>query len=378
MKIAFVLDDSLDKTDGVQQYVLTLSAWLREQGHDVHYIVGETTRTDLPNIHSVSRNVNVRFNHNRMSIPLPTSKRTLRALLAAEQFDVLHVQLPYSPWMARRVIQAAGPRTVVIGTFHIAPHSWLVHAGNILLNLCIHRSLRRFDHIMSVSSVAQAFAKQTYGIVSDVVPNTVDLRPFLQAKPLPQYEDVRTVVFLGRLVERKGCHHLLEAVRLMHEAGLPAMPFRVIICGRGPLEQSLKDYVRTNHLEQIVTFVGFVPEAEKPRYLASADVAIFPSTGGESFGIVLLEAMAAARGVVLGGNNPGYASVMRNHPEALFDPTNAGILAETLSNWLTDATAREEAYDWQHAYVAQFDVPAVGQEIVTIYERALQARQNMR
>src|SRR4051812_47082988 len=91
-KIGFVLDDGLDKPDGVQQYILTLGAWLSEQGHEVHYLVGQTNRTDIKNVHSLSKNIRVQFNGNRMSIPLPTSSRKLRSFLRAEHFDILHIQ----------------------------------------------------------------------------------------------------------------------------------------------------------------------------------------------------------------------------------------------------------------------------------------------
>jgi Glycosyltransferase Family 4 len=123
MKIGFVLDDTLDSTDGVQQYVLTLGKWLKDQGHDVHYLVGATKRRDIPDVHSLSRNMSVRFNGNQMSMPLPAKKFEITALLSTEKFDVLHVQVPYSPLLAHRVIMAAPPQTAIIGTFHIAPNS---------------------------------------------------------------------------------------------------------------------------------------------------------------------------------------------------------------------------------------------------------------
>src|SRR5688572_33467442 len=126
LKVGLVLDGSLDKTDGVQQYVLILGKWLASEGHEVHYLVGETERTDLPNIHSLTRNVSVRFNKNRMSTPLPANLRPIRRLLQQEQFDVLHVQVPYSPVLAGRIIKAADARTAVVGTFHILPHSKFV------------------------------------------------------------------------------------------------------------------------------------------------------------------------------------------------------------------------------------------------------------
>src|SRR6266542_3842098 len=132
-KIAFVLDDSLDTPDGVQQYILTVGTWFAHLGHEVHYIVGETKRTDVPNVHSIGRNVKARFNHNRMSIPLPVSKKVIHRLLAEQEFDVVHVQMPFSPMLGGRVVKAASPQTAVVGTFHIAPHSKLVYFGTLLL-----------------------------------------------------------------------------------------------------------------------------------------------------------------------------------------------------------------------------------------------------
>jgi len=370
-----VLDDSLDTPDGVQQYVLGVGRWIAAQGHDVHYLVGHTTRSDVAHVHSLSRNVKVRFNQNRMSIPLPASRKAIRAVLQREQFDVLHVQMPYSPMLAARVIQAAGNHTAVVGTFHVAPHSKLVHMANAWLRLLVRSSLKRFDAIMPVSMVARDFARATFGIDGEVVPNTVDLAPFLQAKAFPKYSDVPTIVFLGRLVERKGCQHLLRAVAHLQETGKLDSKTKILICGAGPLEASLKQYVAAHNLGGSVTFTGFLSEADKPRYLASADVVVYPSTGGESFGIVLLEAMAAARGVVLAGDNPGYASVMADHTAALFDPHDEKQVAELLSQWLHDAAARHRSRAWQQQYVRQFDVPQVGQRILTVYTKALHKRQ---
>src|SRR6266568_4599131 len=151
LKIALVFDDTLDKPDGVQQYMLTIGRWLVGQGHEVHYIVGETVRRDVPNLHSMARNVKVRFNQNRMSIPLPASKREIHNLLQHERFNVLHVQVPYSPQLSARVIAAALPQAAVIGTFHIAPHSKLVHGANRALGLWLRRTLGRFDRMLAVS-----------------------------------------------------------------------------------------------------------------------------------------------------------------------------------------------------------------------------------
>lgn len=376
LKIGFVLDDSLDTADGVQQYIMTVGNWLTRQGHDVHYLVGETKRTDVANLHSLSKNIKVRFNRNRMSIPLPTSRKLLATLLRREAFDVLHVQVPYSPFLAGRIVQAAPSTTAIVGTFHIAPHSKTVHTANKFLSGMIRRSLKNFDGFMSVSAVAQKFAKQTFGIESVIVPNTVDTAPYMSATALPQYKNDLTVVFLGRLVDRKGCQHLLRAIDYMQRHHLVERAYKVIICGKGPMEQQLKAYAEEHTIRTLIEFVGFVEEEEKPRYLASADIAIFPSTGGESFGIVLIEGMAAVRGALLAGNNPGYASVMGAHPETLVNPSDEAAMGTAIATLLNNPGMRKAARTWQLSEVQQYDVASVGARIVEQYNVALHKRKH--
>ncbi len=374
LKIGFVFDDSLDKPDGVQQYVLTLGRWLTSQGHDVHYLVGETKRTDIPNLHSLSRNIKVRFNQNRMAMPLPAKKAPIRALLEREQFDVLHVQVPYSPALAGRIIKAASPHTAVVGTFHIAPHGALVTIANSLLGLWSHRGLKRFDAMTATSQPAQHFAKKTFHIDSEVVPLPLALDKFYNAEPFARYQFNKNIVFLGRLVERKGCQYLLKAVRRLRDDGAWPEGAKVLICGAGPLQEQLTDYVERYKIAHLVEFVGYISEEDKPRYLACADVVVYPSTGGESFGIVLLEAMASSRGAVLAGNNPGYASVMAPRPDSLFDPHDTPLLAEKLLSVLVDTKLRSDAHAWQREYVKQFDINTIGPRTVAIYEQALHKR----
>jgi phosphatidylinositol alpha-mannosyltransferase len=310
-----------------------------------------------------------------MSIPLPASRRVIRDLFRKHHFDVLHVQVPYSPLLAGRIIKLAPADTAVVGTFHVAPFSAAVHVANRVLRVLVAGSLPRFDRMVSVSRVAQDFARSTFGIETDIIPNTAQLAGFYAAKPLAQYKNMQTIVFLGRLVERKGCQYLLEAVARLRRAGkLDAARVRVIVCGGGPLDAQLRRFVAEHDMADLVVFAGRVTEADKPRYLASADIVVFPSTGGESFGIVLLEAMAASRGVVLAGDNPGYTAVMEDRPQALFDPTDTAALAGLLEQQLSSPQARASARAWQQAYVRQFDVPQVGARLLKMYEQALHRR----
>lgn len=376
LKIGFVLDDGLDSPDGVQQYILALGDWLRSRGHEVRYLVGQTSRSDIEGLYSLSRNMKVRFNGNSLSMPLPTSTRKLRHVLQDEEFDVLHIQVPYSPFMGHKLIMAAGPATAIVGTFHIAPNYWVSTAGNRLLGLWLHRSLRRFDKMLSVSSAAADFASLTFRVDSEISPNVIDYKRFHAAKPFDRYRDGRPVIlFLGRLVPRKGCMHLLEAVsRLAGRSDLP--DFRVLICGTGPVEHHLKQYVAKHGLDDFVEFIGFVPEADKPRYYASADIAAFPSTAGESFGIVLLEAMASGSAAIIAGDNPGYRSVLVSRPELLVDPNDTEALSTRLARYLQDDGLRREIAGWGARFTKTYDVDLVGKRLTSIYEEALRKRRN--
>ena len=375
LTIGLVCDDSLDRPDGVQQYVLTLGAWLEDQGHTVHYITSGTHTTALRKLHSIGRNVGVRFNGNRLRVPLPVKAKDLDILFEDTDFDVLHVQMPYSPFLAGKVITRAPETTAVIGTFHIFPHSRLVRTGTKVLKQLVRRSLPRFDEVMSVSSPAQAFAKEAFGITTGVVPNMVDVRRFRTANMPFHPIDTVNIVFLGRLVARKGSLQLLKAVHYLHEHKLAHTKFRVVIGGKGPLKEELERYIDAHKLHKLVQLVGFVSEEDKASFLAGADIACFPSTGGESFGISLIEAMAATPGVVLAGDNEGYRSVMDVATDQLFSPTDIPAFARLLASYIDSPVKRGEAHAWQAGHVRQFDTPIVGRRILAVYEQALRSRE---
>lgn len=364
MKIGLVFDDSLDSTDGVAQYVLALGDWLTSQGHKVHYLVGETHRTDLPNLHSLSRNVRVTFNGNKLGMPLPAPLKPIKKLLATEQFDVLHVMMPYSPLLAGRILHQAPASVRIVGTFHIAPYSGLATLGAKLLGIWCRPTLRRFNQVVSVSSAAKEFTRKTFGIDSKVVPNMFDYATFAGAKPMPDLQKP-TIVFLGRLVARKGCQKLLEAAAQLAKNG---QEFQLIVCGDGELRGQLENYVRANQLEKQVTFAGRVPEADKARYLASSDISVFPSSSGESFGIVLLEAMASGQAAVLGGDNPGYRTVLGGNPELLFPATDSQALAQKIMELLHNAKKQKELAAWGQQEAKKYDKAVVGPQILELYK----------
>jgi phosphatidylinositol alpha-mannosyltransferase len=374
MKIGLVLDDTLDKPDGVQQAVITLGHWLSDQGNEVHYLVADTTRIDIPNIHGLGRFANLRFNGNTVRTPLPANRKRIKALLKKEDFDVLHIMLPYSPFLAKQVIQLAGPRTAVVGTFHILPASRLHSVSNQALRLMLGKSLKRFYKIVAVSEPAVHFARRAYGINATYVPNPIVTEDFRSGKRLAAYgKNKLNIVFLGRLVQRKGILELIKAYNMLDFD--TAKKTRLIIGGKGPLRARAKHLASS---DKEIIFAGYVSEKDKADFLASADIAVFPSISGESFGIVLVEAMASGSGVVLGGNNPGYKSVLGQQPYLLFNPRDTEAFAEHLKLFVDDERLRHRMHAWQEEAVEQYDISKVGAAFVKIYRQSLQARTEMR
>lgn len=372
MKIGFVIDDTLDSTDGVQQYVLLLGEWLSDQGHVVHYLTGQSKRTDINKIHSLSRNVRVSFNKNRLSIPLPASSNDINKVLSVHNFDILHVQMPFSPLLAGKIIKLAKPSTAIVGTFHIAPHNISVKVGTKILGHTQSKSLKRFEQFISVSKVAQKFAKQTYGINSVIIPNAIDTKLWFTKKA----DRTIDIIFVGRLVKRKGCIFLLKAlVELKKQSQFHNL--KAVIVGDGPQLKMLKDFVEQNKLQSICKFEGYVTEQRKKVLLQSSKLAVYPSTGGESFGIVLIEAMASGT-VVVAGNNPGYSSVLDSISGALFTPAKTLELAKVINDLLTSSKSYTKMHNDQQKLIGQYDVNTVGSAILNIYDKAVKSRAYVR
>lgn len=405
LKIGFVFDDTLDAPDGVQQYITMLGRQFAARGNEVHYIVGDTHQAQnepafaFAAIHPMTRNVMVQANGNRMRIPLPASRRAIRALLLREKFDVLHIQAPWSPFMGGRVLEeayalaAAGriPRPKIVATYHIAVDSLPAKAGGFLLGRVINaRAARLVDASLAVSTVAADYARRTAGVPARVVPNPVDA-----ARMRSQAAGARMVpgrvVFLGRFVERKGVGVLLDALEWGEAHGTFPDGMSVVMAGKGPLLDEAR--ARAAALTIPVELPGAVPEEDKAAFLASGQVAVFPATGAESFGIVLLEAMAAMGaagdavpngadsagakesasipGVVLAGDNPGYRSTMLGNEDALVDVTGphcAEALARAIARALTDGAWAARLFDWeQRELLPRYDAPRVASQILGAY-----------
>lgn len=362
MKIAYVLDDTYDSADGVQQYIKLLGGWMTNKGHDVHCLVGESDN-HASNIHSLAKNIKVNFNKNKLTIPIWSNSGAIKELLEAQQFDILHIQMPYSPIMSGKVIKYAPRDSKIVGTFHIAPHGRIENGSTKLLGIMQSRSLRKFNKIISVSGVASKFARDSLGLPSVVIPNAVDLTLYKNKKNVRKLYDV---IFIGRLVERKGCSYLLKAIKELRQNGYESL--KVAIVGRGEQQSKLKKYVSENNLNKNIKFFGYVSESKKRELLSKSKIAAFPATGGESFGIVLLEAMAAGC-VVLAGDNPGYRGVMERERESLFNPKDYESLAEKIDYLLSKHKVMLRIYQNQQKILKQFDINIVGGDILQVYKQ---------
>ncbi|WP_255596136.1 glycosyltransferase family 4 protein [Cellulomonas sp. C5510] len=371
MRIGLVIDDGLDKPDGVQQIVLTLGRRLADLGHEVHYLTSSTDRTDLADLHVLGRTVSVRFNGNRLRSPLPASRARIRRLLAEVPFDVLHVTMPYSPLLAGRVVSAASPRTAVVGSFVIYPQDAVARWGIRALGLAERRRLRRFDAISALSEAARESVREAYGRDVPVIGGPVELGA-APAGGTRRADDAPVhVVFLGRLVERKGPRELLAAM-----AALPATvrPWRLTLAGRGPLLEDLRARAAAAGIADRVDFPGFVAEEDKAALLAGADVVALPSTGGESFGMSVVEALADAGGVVLAGDNPGYRTPMAGLEAQLVDPRDTAAFSRTLARWIDDPGARLAAVGPQRAAAQRFEAGEITRQTLAWYAQAIASR----
>lgn len=375
LRIGLVYDDTIDRYGGIGVYVTTLGGALRQRGHHVEYLLGSSAVASFDGVpvRSLARNVGVRFNGNALSMPAWSRGARLDQTLRDGRFDVLHVQVPYSPLMAGRLLTRVDGRCAVVGTYHVASESLLPCVGASALRVLKARSAPRFDAMVSVSQAAAAFAARWSGMEArHVVPNLLDVSRVRREVAATAARSEHDVVFVGRLVPRKGCGELLEALGCLERAA-ERRPPRVAIVGDGPLRRRLERRARALGLADTVAFYGAVDDRRKLALLAGARVACFPSIFGESFGVVILEALAAGGEAVLAGDNPGYRELL-DEPRALVDPRDPVAFGARLRGLLEDDGLRAEIGRRQRGLLARCDAHVVTDRILDVYRTALRAR----
>ena len=289
MKIALVSPYDLSVVGGVNSHIAPLAAHFRERGHDVRIVgpaSGEPVMGDA-NVVVIGRPVPVPASGSVVRIALsPRLSRPVKELLDREQFDVVHVHEPLMPFLPITFLRHSD--AVNVGTFHAAKDG-----GNRLYaysKRLLRRWFRRLDGKIAVSPAAERLVGRYFPGYYNIIPNGIELDRFTDACPLPELMDgKRNVLFVGRMEKRKGLKYLLRAFIAVKRE----MPYaRLIVVGDGRLRAGYERSIREAGIEDVI-FAGYVPNAELPRYYASADIFCAPNTGNESQGYVLLEAMAA-------------------------------------------------------------------------------------
>lgn len=365
MRVALLCPYSLSRPGGVQGQVVGLARALVAGGHEAVVLAPSDDDVDVPGLAPgalvrLGRSVALRANGSLAPVALGpgAAVRAVRAVRRGE-FDVLHLHEPLAPGPGYACLVAcSGPK---VGTFHRAGKSIAYR----LLGPLARAAAGRLAARCAVSLEAEVTAREALGGVYEIVGNGIDLVRFASADPWPTLGP--TVLFVGRHEERKGLGVLLEAVdRLDPDTGLT-----VWVAGEGPDTEWLR---RRHPSSSRLIWLGRVDDDELASRLAGAHALCAPSLGGESFGVVLLEAMAA-RAAVVASDLPGYAAVVGDYG-VLVPPGDAVALAHALEAVAGDAaggTGRcaPSVLDAACVHASQWSMSEVAARYVAIYKRVV-------
>ena len=339
MKIAMVSPYDFAWPGGVNVHVTQLSAELRLRGHEVTVIAPGT-----PVLSADQCGRPGHFIPMGRSVPLfaggSTARVTLswwlwprvRQLMARERFDLVHVHEPLAPLLPLMVLHHSN--AVNVGTFHAFSDGQQLYRWSRYALRTWHRRLHGRIAVSEAARtfVAPHFPQRQYR----VIPNGINFQRFASAKPFPELRhDRKNILFVGRKDERKGLRYLLEAFALLMEG---RHDLRLVVVGPGEPDRACESLINaiSGASRDGVRVTGPVSDADLPRYYASADVFCSPATGGESFGIVLLEAMAAGAPVVA-SNIDGYRDVVAHRRNGLLvPPRDPSAIAAAIADLIDD------------------------------------------
>ena len=359
----------MGRPGGVQEYVRGLRAYLESKGHTAVIFCGGGGPPESGVI-GLGYSVPLRGSGSSTSIPLTlNSPAAIKRLLQREACDVLHVMAPFSPTLTGRLLGHSYAAHIM--TFLVALEPAWYRRGLSLLTRFQNRSLQRFHGRMAISRAAENSAKVLYGGTYAIVPVGVNIERF-QPNPAgpPRVADDTgtTILYLGRLEQRKGVRTLLRAVGHLQQQ---VSDVRLCIGGDGPERATLERLAGELGLTN-VQFLGYVPAEDLPGLMHSADIFCAPATEAESFGLVLVEAMAAGLPIVASAN-AGYAEVLAAHPgNLLVPPRDDRALAGALDALVAAPTYRRELGQRNIRAVQRYRWDAVGAAIIDIYQDGIE------
>jgi len=353
---------------GVTEHVDQSAHALRARGHEVAVITAHYSERahgpSHPNgypVHRVGHNLSVPYNgaENNMTVGFGLRGK-LEALLERERFDLLHLHCPVSPFLPLLALRVA--KQPVVGTFHSTVMSDLAFR---LFRRALLPSYRRLDRALAVSEAARDCVLRHFPGPVDILPNGVDLERFRPGLPrLPRFTDgTPTILFVGRHDPRKGLPELMQAAAALVE---DRVRFRLVIVGDGALRRRIEG-MAGGALRGRVHFEGRVSNEHLPGYYASADLFCSPARGGESFGIVLLEAMACGVPIVA-TDLPGYRTVLTPGREGLMVPPRDPVsLRDALKTMLLSRDLRAEMGARGVETARRYAWPAIAARLEEIY-----------
>ena len=362
MKIGLVCPYIYPAGGGVAQHVQFLYQGLRQRGHDVRILTAShgPQRASEGDIIRLGVGFSVPINASVGTLTFsPRYLSQIGRMLERERFDVLHFHEPFVPFLSLFLLRES--TSVNIATFH-------AYAGFSPSYEFGSRTLRgyaaRLHGRIAVSAAARHFIDRFFPGDYKVIPNGVDVARFATAVPIARWQDgTPNVLFVGRHEPRKGLLDLLKAHRILRRTGGKS---RLLVVGSGPQEREARRYVATRGLNG-VEFLGRVSDDEKAQLYKTADVFASPATGGESFGIVLLEAMAAGTPIVASDIH-GYKGVVRRGREGLLvPPRQPRELAIAIDRLVGDPVLREQMGAAGQIRAEEFSWPRVTAKVDDYY-----------
>ncbi|MBI4504659.1 MAG: glycosyltransferase family 4 protein, partial [Chloroflexi bacterium] len=290
-------------------------------------------------------------------------------ILSEEHFDVVHVHEPLVSFLPIQFLRFSD--AINVGTFHAARESGArLYAYTRRL---LHDCFRRLDGKIAVSLTAASLITPHFPGYYNIIPNGVDVERFsAAAPPLPELDDGKlNILFVGRLEKRKGFKYVMQAFPLVRRA-LPDV--RLVVVGGYSRKQASR-YERVVRSAQLgdVRFVGYVSAADLPRYYRSCDLFCAPSIGGESFGIILLEALASGCPIVA-SDIPGYRGVLPSGAHGLLvPPKDARALADAIIAVLADGHRRAEMSSAGRCHAEEYAWPKIAVRVLEYYDVVLSA-----
>jgi phosphatidylinositol alpha-mannosyltransferase len=368
MKIGIVSPYAYPRPGGANSYIRETYEELRKLGHEVR-IITAPWGDDPPaqDVIPVGQAIAIPYNGSIGRITLSLRLEWLvNRMLQRERFDILHHHEPLVPFLSMQILDRATCPNVA--TFHtFAGFSFSYWLGRPIGE----HYMRKLDARIAVSSAARHFVSRYFPGEYRIIPNGVDVDFYANARPFPEYRDGKVnILFVGRCEPRKGAMFLLRAF-----AGLKARhpQTRLILASAGPQLGELRRFVRRHRVADVL-FAGRVSDADKARFFRTADIFCAPSTGQESFGIVLLEAMAAGLPVVASDIHGYKRVVQRNATGLLVEPKDVDALEAALERLVTGPTLRERLGGAGARLAPEYDWSHVTTQLVGLYEEVIHSR----